>query len=88
MFYLVDVTSGWTSAWLFVVGGALLVLVLFFPLGIMGAVRARLAPVAAVSAPRHWLAVHLRKRRIHLVRDVAAVSAPPAVGRCIRTGIW
>ena len=44
MFYLVDVTSGWTSAWLFVVGGALLVLVLFFPQGIMGAVRARLAP--------------------------------------------
>ena len=29
---------------LFVVGGALLVLVLFFPQGIMGAVRARLAP--------------------------------------------
>ncbi len=44
MFYLVDVTSGWTSAWLFVVGGALLVLVLFFPQGIMGAVRAKLAP--------------------------------------------
>ncbi len=44
MFYLVDITSGWTSAYLFVVGGALLVLVLFFPLGIMGAVRARFAP--------------------------------------------
>ena len=44
MFYLVDVTSGWTSAYLFVVGGALLVLVLFFPLGIMGTVRAKLAP--------------------------------------------
>ena len=29
---------------LFVVGGALLVLVLFFPQGIMGAVRAKLAP--------------------------------------------
>ena len=44
MFYLVDVTSGWTSAYLFIVGGALLVLVLFFPLGIMGTVRAKLAP--------------------------------------------
>lgn len=44
MFYLIDVTSGWTSAYLFVVGGALLVLVLFFPKGIMGAVRARLLP--------------------------------------------
>ena len=44
MFYLVDLTSGWTSAYLFVVGGALLVLVLFFPLGIMGTVRAKLAP--------------------------------------------
>ena len=44
MFYLVDVASGWTSAYLFVVGGALLVLVLFFPLGIMGAVRGKLAP--------------------------------------------
>lgn len=44
MFYLVDFTSGWTSAYLFVVGGALLALVLFFPLGIMGTVRAKLAP--------------------------------------------
>ena len=44
MFYLVDYTSSLTSAYLFVVGGALLVLVLFFPLGIMGAVRAKLAP--------------------------------------------
>ena len=44
MFYLVDFTSGWTSAYLFLVGGALLALVLFFPLGIMGAVRSRLAP--------------------------------------------
>ena len=44
MFYLVDYTSGWTSAYLFVVGGTLLALVLFFPLGIMGTVRAKLAP--------------------------------------------
>ena len=42
MFYLVDLASGWTSAYLFVVGGTLLVLVLFFPLGIMGTVRAKL----------------------------------------------
>ncbi len=41
MYYLIDVTSGWTSAYLFVVGGSLLALVLWFPLGIMGAVRAR-----------------------------------------------
>ncbi len=44
MFYLIDVTSGWTSAYLFFVGGALLVLVLFFPRGIMGTIRARLLP--------------------------------------------
>ena len=44
MFYLVDYTSGWTSAYLFVVGAVLLALVLFFPLGIMGTVRAKLAP--------------------------------------------
>lgn len=43
MFYLVDITSGWTSAYLFVVGGVLLLLVLFFPLGIMGTLRARFA---------------------------------------------
>jgi branched-chain amino acid transport system permease protein len=43
MFYLIDVTSGWTAAYLFVVGGSLLVLVLWFPRGLMGAVRARWA---------------------------------------------
>ena len=43
MFYLVDLASGWTSAYLVVVGAALLALVLFFPAGIVGAVRARFA---------------------------------------------
>ena len=41
MFYLIDFTSGFTSAYLFIVGGALLVLVLWFPQGLMGAVRQR-----------------------------------------------
>ena len=41
MFYLIDITSGFTSAYLFIVGGALLVLVLWFPQGLMGAVRNR-----------------------------------------------
>ncbi len=43
MFYLIDITSGWTNAYLFVVGGSLLALVLWFPQGVMGAVRARWA---------------------------------------------
>jgi branched-chain amino acid transport system permease protein len=42
MYYLIDIASGWTSAYLFVVGGVLLALVLFFPLGIMGSLRDRL----------------------------------------------
>jgi branched-chain amino acid transport system permease protein len=41
MFYLVDVSSGYTNAHLLVVGLALLALVLFFPKGILGALRAR-----------------------------------------------
>ncbi len=41
MFYLVDVTSGFTSAYLLVVGAALVMLVLWFPKGIMGAIRSR-----------------------------------------------
>ncbi|HWA36740.1 MAG TPA: branched-chain amino acid ABC transporter permease [Burkholderiales bacterium] len=43
MFYLVDVASGWTSAYLLVVGVALVALVLWFPLGFLGWVRARWA---------------------------------------------
>ena len=41
MFYVVDIASGLTSAHLVVVGVVLLVLVLWFPRGLMGALRAR-----------------------------------------------
>lgn len=41
MFYLVDFTSSLTSAYLFVVGAALVVLVLFAPKGILGTLRER-----------------------------------------------
>ncbi|TXH94966.1 MAG: branched-chain amino acid ABC transporter permease [Pseudorhodobacter sp.] len=41
MFYLVDFTSSLTTAYLFVVGAALVIIVLFAPKGILGAVRAR-----------------------------------------------
>ena len=41
MFYLVDVSSGFTTSYLLVVGVVLVLLVLWFPKGIMGAVRAR-----------------------------------------------
>jgi branched-chain amino acid transport system permease protein len=44
MFYLVDTISGYTSAYLLVVGIALLLLVLVFPKGILGTVRAKAAP--------------------------------------------
>jgi branched-chain amino acid transport system permease protein len=44
MFYLVDTISGYTSAYLLVVGAALVLLVLLFPKGILGTVRARAAP--------------------------------------------
>lgn len=43
MFYLVDFASGWTSAYLLVVGIVLVVLVLWFPLGFLGWVRTRWA---------------------------------------------
>ena len=43
MYYVVDVTSGYTSAYLLVVGAALIVLVLFFPKGIIGSIRDRWA---------------------------------------------
>ncbi len=39
MFYLIDISSGFTSSYLLVVGAVLLVLVLYFPKGIMGTVR-------------------------------------------------
>ena len=41
MHYLIDITSGFTSGYLFVVGGVLLLLVLWFPQGLMGAVRTK-----------------------------------------------
>ena len=44
MFYLVDIASGLTSSYLFVVGAVLVVLILWFPQGIMGAIRTRWLP--------------------------------------------
>jgi len=41
MFYLIDITSGFTSAWLFFVGAALVLLILFAPKGILGTIRER-----------------------------------------------
>ncbi|MGB3388250.1 MAG: branched-chain amino acid ABC transporter permease [Pseudaminobacter sp.] len=41
MYYVIDVTSGYTSAYLLVVGIALILLVLFFPKGILGTMRER-----------------------------------------------
>lgn len=41
MYYVIDVTSSYTSAYLLVVGVALIVLVLFFPRGILGTIRDR-----------------------------------------------
>jgi branched-chain amino acid transport system permease protein len=43
MFYVVDFASGWTSAYLLVVGVVLVALVLWFPLGFLGWVRTRWA---------------------------------------------
>jgi branched-chain amino acid transport system permease protein len=44
MFYLVDIASGLTSSYLFVVGAVLVILILWFPKGIMGAIRTRWLP--------------------------------------------
>ncbi|CDX63542.1 Inner-membrane translocator [Mesorhizobium plurifarium] len=41
MYYVTDITSGFTSAYLLIVGVALILLVLFFPKGIMGSIRER-----------------------------------------------
>lgn len=41
MFYLIDITSNYTDAYLFVVGAALVGLVLFAPKGILGTLRER-----------------------------------------------
>jgi branched-chain amino acid transport system permease protein len=41
MYYAVDIASGFTSGWLLIVGLALILLVLFFPRGILGTIRDR-----------------------------------------------
>ena len=41
MFYLVDISSGFTSSYLLVVGATLLVLTLWFPKGVAGTIRSR-----------------------------------------------
>ena len=41
MFYLVDFASGYTSAYMLVVGVALLILVVWFPKGLLGTLRER-----------------------------------------------
>ena len=44
MFYLVDIASGLTSSYLLLVGAVLVILVLWFPQGIMGTIRNRWLP--------------------------------------------
>ncbi len=44
MFYLVDISSAYTSANMLIVGLALIGLILFFPKGILGTIRERAAP--------------------------------------------
>lgn len=44
MFYVIDVTSSYTSAYMLVVGAALIVLILFFPKGLLGSIRERWLP--------------------------------------------
>ncbi|WP_027060693.1 branched-chain amino acid ABC transporter permease [Mesorhizobium loti] len=41
MYYVIDITSGYTSAYLLIVGIALILLVLFFPKGVLGTIRQR-----------------------------------------------
>ena len=43
MYYITDTASSYTSAWLLIVGVVLIVLVLFFPKGILGTLRQRWA---------------------------------------------
>ena len=43
MYYVVDVASGYTSAYMLIVGVALILLVLYFPKGILGTIRDRWA---------------------------------------------
>ena len=39
MYYLIDISSGLTQSYMFVVGGAFLILILWFPKGILGTIR-------------------------------------------------
>ena len=41
MFHLIDIASNYTAAWLLVTGAVLIFLILYFPKGILGAVRER-----------------------------------------------
>jgi len=43
MYYVVDVTSSYTSAYMLIVGATLILLVLYFPKGILGTIRERWA---------------------------------------------
>jgi branched-chain amino acid transport system permease protein len=43
MYYIVDIASGYTSAYMLLVGAALIALVLYFPKGILGSIRDRWA---------------------------------------------
>ena len=43
MYYLIDISSGLTQSYMFVVGGAFLILVLWFPKGILGTIREKWA---------------------------------------------
>ncbi len=44
MFYVIDISSGYTSAYMLFVGVALILLILFFPKGIVGTIRQRWLP--------------------------------------------
>lgn len=44
MFYLTDIASGYTDAWLVLVGAALVAVVLFAPKGLLGTLRERIMP--------------------------------------------
>jgi branched-chain amino acid transport system permease protein len=44
MFYLIDISSGFTTAHMMIVGFALIGLILFFPKGMLGTLREKVAP--------------------------------------------
>lgn len=43
MYYVIDITSSYTSAYMLIVGVVLILLVLYFPKGVLGSVRQRWA---------------------------------------------